>query len=76
MSAPIVVLPLIRGDDGTWEAMVEVVRSGEDLETREAETLVKPTRASVRVLGALKELEVFVDDDGDAVVRYSDALDA
>lgn len=74
MTAPVTVLPVVRGDDGVWEAMVQPVYGADDLDVRDALDDAAGVQASVRVLGELRTLTVFVEGDGEGVVRYDDAL--
>lgn len=74
MSPPIPVLPLQRGADGVWEAVVTEVHGGGDLDVRDTLDPARGVRASVRVGDELKTLTVFEEADGTAVVRYDDAL--
>jgi hypothetical protein len=71
---PIAVLPVIRADDGVWEAIVDVVRGSDDIEVRETLDDRRATIALVRVLGDERTLRVFIDDEAHGVVRYDDAL--
>lgn len=74
MSASVVVLPLYRGDDGIWEAAIEMVRGSDDLEVRDDLDSVTKSQETVRVAGEQKTLWVFNLPDGEACVRYADAL--
>jgi hypothetical protein len=74
MTAPVTVLPVVRGDDGVWEAVVQPVYGADDLDVRDALNDSAGVQASVRVLGELRTLTVFVEGDGEGVVRYNDAL--
>jgi hypothetical protein len=74
MSRPIVVLPLVRGDDGVWEALITPVHGGDDLLVRDDLDAARGVRAPVRVAGTVSTLTVYVDDDDHAVVAYDDAL--
>jgi len=74
MSRPIVVLPLVRGDDGVWEAMVVPVHGSDDLLVRDDLDAARGVRAPVRVAGAIATLTVYVDDADHAVVAYDEAL--
>lgn len=76
MSAPVVVLPIFRADDGVWEAVLEVVYGSDDLEVREDLDAVSKAQETVRVAGEEKMLWVFTLPDGEAYVRYEDALPA
>jgi hypothetical protein len=74
MSAPVAVLPVLRGEDGVWEAMVQPVYGADDLDVRHRLDDGAGVQASVRVLGEVRTLTVFVEGDGAGVVRYDDAL--
>lgn len=76
MSAPVVVLPLFRGDDGIWEAVIEPIRGSDDLLVREDLGEAPSALERVRIAGELKTLRVYPDDEGGAVVRFEDALPA
>lgn len=71
---PVAVLPVVRGADGVWEALVEVVHTGADVDVRDALDDKDGTRATVRVMGDERELVVFVESEGHGVVRYDEAL--
>lgn len=71
---PVAVLPVVRGADGVWEALVEVVHTGADVDVRDALDDKDGTRATVRVMGDKRELVVFVESEGHGVVRYDEAL--
>ncbi|HEY1097341.1 MAG TPA: hypothetical protein VGF99_00375 [Myxococcota bacterium] len=68
------VLPVVRGDDGVWEAMVAVVHGADDVDVREALSDDDGVLVAVRVLGELRELRVYVEGEGEGVVRYDEAL--
>lgn len=74
MSAPVVVLPLYRADDGVWEAAIEVVRGSDDLDVRDDLDSLTKSQEAVRVGGEEKTLWVFSLPDGEACVRYAEAL--
>jgi hypothetical protein len=74
MNRSLVVLPLVRGDDGIWEAAIVPVHGSEDLLVRDDLDPARGVRAPVRVAGVVSTLTVFVDDDEHAVVAYDDAL--
>lgn len=74
MSSPVTVLPVVRGDDGVWEAMVQPVHGADDLDVRDALDEATGVAAAVRVLGELRTLTVFVEGEGEGVVRYDEAL--
>ena len=74
MTTPVTVLPVVRGDDGVWEAMVQPVHGADDLDVRDVLNDAEGVRAEVRVLGELRTLTVFVESDGEGVVRYDEAL--
>lgn len=74
MTTPIAVLPVFRADDGVWEALVEVVHGGDDIEVRDTLDEGRATTVVVRVLGDERTLRVFLDDETHGVVRYEDAL--
>ncbi len=76
MTRPIVVLPLVRGDDGVWEAHIVAVHGADDLLVRDDLDPARGVRAPVRVAGVLTTLTVFVDDADHAVVAWDDALPA
>lgn len=71
---PIPVLPVRRAADGVWEAILEEVHGSDDVLVRENLDETRGTRAQVRVAGEVKTLLVFVETDGNAVVRYAEAL--
>jgi hypothetical protein len=75
--SPVPVLPVYRGDDGVWEALVQPIHGGGDLQVRALDD-ASATPHTVRVLGEEKTLLVFFDKDtdgeGEGVVRYEDAL--
>lgn len=71
---PVAVLPVVKGADGVWEALVEVVHTGADVDVRDALDDKDGTRATVRVMGDKRELVVFVESEGHGVVRYDEAL--
>lgn len=76
MSASEVVLPLFRADDGIWEAAIEIVRGSDDLEVRDDLDSVTKSQETVRIAGEEKTLWVFTLPDGEACVRYAEALPA
>ncbi len=75
-TAPVPVLAVVRGADGVWEAIVDVVHTGADVDVRDDLNDDDDELAVVRVLGDERTLRVFVDDDDgrQGVVRYTDAL--
>lgn len=74
MTRPIAVLPLVRADDGVWEALITPVHGSDDIVVREDLDPARAVRAPVRVAGVLATLSIFVDDDTHAVVAYDDAM--
>ena len=68
------LLPVFRADDGVWEAIVEVVHGGDDIEVRDTLDETRAATVVVRVLGDERTLRVFLDDETRGVVRYEDAL--
>ncbi len=74
VSAPVAVLPVVKGGDGVWEAVVDAVRGSDDIDVRDDLDDGAGEVAVVRVLGDEKQLRVFVDAEGQGVVRYTDAL--
>lgn len=76
MSAPVVVLPVFRADDGVWEAVLEIVHGSDDLDVRDDLDSCAKTQETVRVAGEEKTLWVFHLADGEACVPYADALPA
>jgi hypothetical protein len=76
MSRPIAVLPLVRADDGLWEADIQPVHGGDDLVVRDDLDPARAVKASVRIAGVVSVLRVFVDDDQHAVAVYDEALPA
>ncbi len=76
MSHTTVVLPLVRGEDGVWEAVILPVHGSDDLVVREGLEPARGVRAAVRVAGVVSTLTIFLDDDAHAVVAYDDALPA
>jgi hypothetical protein len=73
-TTPIVVIPVFLGDDGVWEALVEPVTGGDDLQTRDALDEAHKLVTTVRVLGEEKILALFLEGEGRAVARYDEAL--
>ncbi|MBN2361103.1 MAG: hypothetical protein JXR83_16730 [Deltaproteobacteria bacterium] len=71
--SPVTILELFRGDDGTWEAAVEPVRGGNDLDAVDDLASYPSERAPVRVLGATRTLTVYRDGER-AFVSYDEAL--
>ncbi|MBM4280629.1 MAG: hypothetical protein FJ137_07665 [Deltaproteobacteria bacterium] len=74
MTRPVVVLPLVRADDGVWEAQLSPVHGSDDLLARDDLEPARGVRAPVRVAGVVTTLTVFVDDPDHAVVAYDEAL--
>lgn len=74
MSAPVVVLPVFKAEDGVWEAAVAPVFGSDDLEVRDLLHEDDGVLATVRVQGAEKTLRVFAEGDDAGVVRFEDAL--
>lgn len=68
------VLPLVRGSDGVWEALITPVHGSADIMVLEDLHVARSAVATVRVAGEPKTLTVFEDVHGSAVVRYADAL--
>jgi hypothetical protein len=74
VSRPVVVLPLVRAEDGVWEAQVTAVHGSDDLDVRDDLDPARGVRAPVRVAGVVTTLTVYVDDADHAVVAYDEAL--
>jgi hypothetical protein len=74
MSAPVVVLPVFKAEDGVWEAAVAPVFGSDDLEVRELLHDDEGVLATVRVQGEAKTLRVFAEGEDAGVVRFDDAL--
>ncbi len=69
------VIEVHKDNDGTWEAYERHILSSDDLET--VDNLEKhPTiSALVRVGGSLKQLTVYLEDEEDGWITWTDAYD-
>ena len=71
--SPVPILELFRADDGTWEAALEPVHGGNDLDVVDDLAPYPSEQATVRVLGSARTLTVYRDGER-AFVSYEQAL--
>jgi hypothetical protein len=74
--SPVPVLPVVKNASGAWSCVVPVVHGSDDVDVRDANELasLRTERARVDVQGTLRDLTVYVVDDDDAFVVWSEAL--